>query len=182
MQRLVKKSYYSTAFFREGDKALQKVYRYKNPYRICKSGPYGETPLPTLHRILHFAKLKPEETYVELGSGRGRGALFASRVLGAKVTAIEENSLFIECAKKLMPEVTLLQRNYLTEKLPQADLYYLYGTSLSDEEVHKIKTLFPKNATVITISYPLGNPFKTIGTLLVTFPWGDTLAYVQINH
>jgi len=71
-------------------------------------------------------------------------------------------------------------------QLPKASVIYLYGTCLQDAEIdHIIRKLeaFSQGTKVITISYPLvdydTNAFHMEKTFSVSFPWGETSAYLQ---
>src|SRR6266849_410523 len=79
--------------------ALNEIYRFHNPFRICKKhqerkgekciNAYGETPLPLLAKIAQECALNADDVLFELGCGRGRGALFLSHFAGCHVVGID---------------------------------------------------------------------------------------------
>ncbi len=163
-----------------------------NPYRCCRRyfekrgkphlGIYGETPIPTLEQIVRLLQLSPQDTYVELGSGRGRGCFWVKRHIGCKVIGIEKNPYFIRIAKGIQKltkiPVEFIQNDLFQQELLEGCAIYLYGTTLLDKEVEKIVRRLPSKCRIVTISYPLkGIPLKE--SIEVNFPWGKTEAYLH---
>ena len=71
--------------------------------------------------------------------------------------------------------------------LTKADYIYLFGTALEDKEIKKlIRNMqnLRKGTKVLTISFALSEyekkpTFELIKCLEVSFPWGETTAYLQ---
>ena len=61
---------------------------------------------------------------------------------------------------------------------------FLCGTCMSNEEIESIPMeLLPVGAKVISISEPLNNPcFTLVHSIDVSYPWGETEAYLQIKN
>lgn len=201
LQKEVKKSYYVDPEFEKIDKDLLTAYIFKNPYTISKNylkkhqeeqiHTYGETPLKTYEKIAKESGLKPSDTFLELGSGRGRGALFLHHFYRCNVIGIERIPQFVKLSRHLAQKHHLEKASFICAdmheaNLPKAQVIYLYGSCLKDQEisslVKRLKT-FPKETKIITISYPLTdydeNAFHIEKSFSVSFPWGETDAYLQ---
>ena len=79
-----------------------------NPYRTCrKNGSiYGETPPASLRRIASFCDLTSQDSWLELGSGRGKGCFWISHFIGCETVGIEKVPLFItlQCDPLVVPD------------------------------------------------------------------------------
>lgn len=201
LQKEVKKRYYHDPVFSRLDRALLSAYVFKNPYTISKNylkkrdakdiHTYGETPLITYEKIAKEAALKPTDVFLELGSGRGRGALFLHHFFKCHFIGIERIPQFVKLARHLahkyhQDDVSLICGDMFQLELPKATVLYLYGTALTDQEivslVDKLKQ-YPTGTKIISISYPLTdydeNVFHTEKSFPVSFTWGETDAYIQ---
>ncbi|MBF5060193.1 SAM-dependent methyltransferase [Candidatus Neptunochlamydia vexilliferae] len=205
LQREVKERYYSSREFAALDRALLTAYIFKNPYIISKKylqnrqekelHTYGETPLTTYETIAKEVDIQPTDTFLELGSGRGRGALFLHHFYKCKVIGIERVPQFIKLARHLAHKYQLKEASFICgdmfqTKLPQeATTIYLYGSNLADSEITQLVTRLkeiPLGTKIVTISYPLtdydSRVFKLEKTFPVSFPWGETEAYLQTRN
>ncbi len=200
----MRRSFYHNCLFAQTDRALQVSYRFQNPYRISKkfllekNAPdihlYGETPLTTLHEIATRSGISSKDHVIELGCGRGRGANFLRHYMGCTVTGIESIPLFIEKAKRLElldPEKRLqfICGDFLEQDLSKATVFYLYGTSLSDESIEQllkqIVQALKAPIKVITVSFPLSDYstyFSTEKSFSVHFPWGEADVFVNVHQ
>ncbi len=202
LQREVRKRYYGNEQFAALDRALLTAYIFKNPYVISKKylknrqakelHTYGETPLTTYETIAREVDIQPTDTFLELGSGRGRGALFLHHFYKCQVIGIERIPQFVKLARHLSQKyeqngATFICGDMLQVNIPQeVNIVYLYGSSLADSEiiqlVSRLKTL-PSGTKVVTVSYPLtdydNEAFTLEKTFPVSFPWGETEAYLQ---
>ena len=202
LQHGVKKRYYTDAQFSRLDHSLINTYIFKNPYQISKRylrrkqeediHTYGETPLVTYEAIAKEAEISSTDAFLELGCGRGRGALFLHHFFHCEVIGIERIPLFVRLAKHItqkhhLKDVSFICGDMTEMKLPKASVVYLYGTCLEDTEiepiVQELKT-FSKGTRIVTISYPLTDydeeAFQITKTFPVSFPWGETEAYLQV--
>lgn len=187
--------------FRSFERALNRKYLFRNPYRICKYylkqkgekdlDVYGETPLPLLFKIAHECELGSKDILYELGCGRGRGAIFLSHIFRCKVVGIDWIPFFIETARnivsKIEPSLSVIFRCAEMHEVDFSDatIIFLYGTCLSEEFIEamisRFKRLSPQ-IKIITISYPLSDysPFFHVHKQFSgTFPWGDGEIYVN---
>lgn len=196
--------YYTNPSFAITDLLFLTSYLFHNPFRMVRcffvkqgnldSAVYGETPLTSMERITKGAGISHDDSFFELGSGRGRISFWMQVFTGCSVVGIEALPDFITKANRIvkwrgLKNITFRQENMLQADLSQATVIYLYGTCLRDEE---IKTLIsrishlPSETKIITVSYPLTDYtsascplFQVIKKLTVSFPWGDTEVFIQ---
>lgn len=188
-QLLTLKHYYPKSLrFALLDLALGTASLCFNPYRICRKrrlGPYGETPLTTLHRIAQFCQLSSSDCWVELGSGRGKGCFWLSLFIGCRTLGIEAIPLFSRLSRFLAFLFRIPSRfqcaNFHETDLSQATHIYLYSTCMSEEELASLSEKIPLQAKVITISSPMPS-CTLLGSFSVSFPWGNTEAYLSIKE
>ena len=202
LQKEVKKCYYRDKNFSKIDRMLLQQYIFKNPYTISKNylknqgqkeiDIYGETPLMTYETIANKVKLKPTDTFLELGSGRGRGAFFIHYFFKCAVIGIEQIPDFVTASNAISKrydqrDIHFICKDIFQATLPRATVIYLYGTGLPDHQIillAKRLTIYPKGTKIISISYPLTDydetNYQIEYTFPVSFPWGQTKAYVQV--
>jgi len=149
----------------------------KNPYQ------YGETPLCVIDALVTSAGgLQKYQLFADLGAGRGRITAFIQEKYRCKAFAFEQMAMFVKKGKKLFPKVDFIEGNFLEKDLSKMDLIYLYGTMMSKRDILAFVAKVPKNARVITVSYPLtdyDSRFKVLSQQKITFPWGETKGYIQ---
>jgi len=191
--------YYPHFRFALADLCLSLLYLFCNPYRYCrkflqKRGKqeiygYGETPLTTLQIIANESGVNATDCWLELGSGRGRAALWIAHFIGCQTLGIEWIDRFARRANwiaRLFQFKNLLYtcQNVLDAPFSQASVVYLYGTSWSDELIEQLqermKTL-PQGSKIVSISFPLP-AFHLIRSFPVSFPWGETQAYLSESN
>ncbi len=189
----VRRLYYPNSSFASCDRALLKG---ANPYRVCRKflesqgathvHLYGETPLTTWAKIAQEAEICPEDFFVDLGCGRGRGVFFMAHQTGCRAHGIDSILEFVEKGNAIaekFPRVTFSCEDLFFAQLHSATVIYLYGTCLTDEEVERLSALLgrlKKGTRIISISEPLPGNFSLKKEFSVTFPWGRTSAYLQI--
>ncbi len=199
-QLFVIRNYYRKSFrFAIADLLLCFFALVFNPYRVSrrflqKKGEknlyvYGETPLKTLHRIADFCNLGASDTFLELGSGRGKGCFWISSFVGCKTVGVEWIPLFSKVASFLAKMLRFDSLSFFCEDFQKSDFskatfVYLYSTSMSDQEIEdsvkKMEERLPNRAKVLTVSEPLNHfRFKQIRSFPVSFPWGTTSAYLH---
>lgn len=159
-----------------------------NPYRLCRKrglSPYGETPLSTLHQIAQFCKLSSSDTWMELGSGRGKGCFWLSLFIGCRTLGCDVIPLFSHLSRFLAFFFCIPSRfqcaNFHEIDLSQATHIYLYSTCTSEEELTALSKKIAPNTKVITISSPMPS-CTLLGSCSAFFPWGNTRAYLSIKE
>ncbi len=162
----------------------QQLLKGRNPYSVQEAFPYGETPLTTLQQMADRWSLKPEDHFVDLGCGRGRGVLFLAHVYGCKAHGIDRILTFIQQAKTVQhPKVSFSCGDLLRFDFKKATFVYFYGTGFSEEVVQKLSTALqtlPKNSKIVTVSYPLEG-FTVQDQFTVSFPWGKADLFLNLK-
>ena len=199
-QWYILRNYYKNLRFCLIDVSLLFIYLFINPYRISKKflkkknsqniHLYGETPLSTFEKIVRECGILSTDTFLELGSGRGRCALWLSEFVGCSIEAVE----WIPSFQKIVSFVSRLFRsknlkfcseNMFSMDFKDADVIYLYGTCLEDSEIHLLIEKFKKmndRVKIITISFPLSEydpSFFVSKKFSVLFPWGLTTCFIN---
>lgn len=177
--------YYKSPKFALIDMTFGMIALFVNPYRLCrkflqKKGEksvhtYGETPYTTYEKIVRECGIGPNDIWIELGSGRGKGCFWLSHFVGCKVIGIEQIPQFTWIANAIsflfgMKKVTFRRESVEQADLSQATVVYSYG-------------LYPQitlnqGIKIITTGEPL-DPHQIIKTFWIRFPWGRTTAYLQ---
>ena len=174
------------------------LYLGKSPYQIAKKSPsthplgniYGETPPKILKKIGEKTGLSKGKTYLELGSGRGKGVFFMREVFSAVSTGLDWVEPFIESSIGInnflrIEGVHFQVQDIFQTSLPKADVVYIYSTSLSVAEFLQLaKQLisFPKGAYVATVSEPLAYysaDWKVESRFKAAYPWGKADVFIQ---
>lgn len=195
-ERKVARLFYHNDMFQTVDLFLHKLYRFKNPYRICKQyssmHSYGETPLTVFHEMFQKGKLSSKDCFIDLGSGRGRGVFFASALWNCHSIGIERVPFFCEEAQKaaaLLPKKT---PQFFCQEIRSFDLtsgtfFYFYSLCIGEEEL-KLSILhlekMQAGAKLVTVSFPITD-YSTFFTLLssweATYPWGKTEMFLHLK-
>jgi SAM-dependent methyltransferase len=175
------------------------LYFFKNPFRLSKRywiekkasevDVYGETPLATLEKIAARAHISPEDTFYDLGMGRGKGCFYMKALTGCKVVGIEVIPEFVKKAEQVKQILNLKEIWFSLKDLEAADLsrgsvFYLYGNFLSDAlllDLGKKLAALPKGTKVVSVSFPItdyASGYELTDHFVGTFPWGSTDIYL----
>jgi hypothetical protein len=191
-QKRVERLFYGSEPFRHMDQILLSAYQEQSPYEVSKAflqsrgaaDPYlyGETPLTTLYTVAKAFQITSEDTLLELGAGRFRGAFFLTEVIGCRVVGIEQIPRFTRTARALShPRLQVVEGDFFTADFSAATVVYLYGLHLTDSQqehlVQKLQQLGPA-VKILTVSAPLPG-CAVIGCVEGRFPWGKTEIYAQ---
>lgn len=147
---------------------------------------YGETPPLTMKILLEKVQASPEDTFYDLGCGRGLTVLTAAKVYNMTAVGVDMIPAFIERARKIQKflgasRADFILSSFLDVDLSRATIVYTASTTFSEETMkalaEKLKTL-KAGARVITLSAPLQSPhFAPTGSGVFYFTWGKTHAY-----
>jgi hypothetical protein len=193
---------YGDLRFARADLCLRRAARKHNVYKEYlayfkdqdkdKIDPYGETPLKTMRKIALSMGINAGQKVMELGSGRGRIAMWLATQVGCKVVAVEHVPFLLELAKSTSEsagisgsEIQWLCSDISKAPFEEVDLIYFYGVGLPDALFEKLclKLRYMKRPPlIITIGGPLSeyDPlFTVIQVTPVVFPWGWTRAYLN---
>lgn len=180
--------YFKSPKFALIDLAFGLVALFLNPYRTCRKFnqkkrekniyAYGETPLATYQRIAEQCQVGPQDTWIEMGSGRGKGCFWLTHFIGCKVVGIEWVPQFVYIARILKALFRMKNIRFEMKDMGKADIstatfIYLYG--------NWPKLEIPNGSKVITVSEPLPD-LRVIKSFWVRYPWGRTAAFLQIKR
>lgn len=162
-----------------------------NPYRVCRKNGYvyGETPIESLHRIAALCSLSSDDCWLELGSGRGKGAFWIANFIGCKTIGVEKIPLFFRISNAIRVALRMKRLSFICADLADSDFakatcVYLYSTCMDNGVIasltEKMQAL-PMGAKVVTVSAPLpeSNAFRHAGAFPISFPWGETDGYLH---
>lgn len=196
--------YYRKLSFAKVDASLVLMYLFDNPFSISRryfthrphsdEFIYGETPLTTFEQISREARITSQDTFYELGCGRGRICFWARSFLGCNVVGVEIVPDFVKRARRIQHKLKIDKIEFRTEDflkthLKNATVIYLYGTCLHDETIKNLIKHFkelPSGARIVTVSYALSDYtpeplFETMKRFPAKFTWGEGDIYIQIK-
>lgn len=193
-------TYYGNFRFAKVDLRLLSRYFWDNPYRISRkfmqehgaSGielySYGETPLTTLHIICQKAGVTKEDSFLELGCGRGRTCFWLREWVGCTVLGIEQVSTFVDIANGVkacfhVDGVSFVQGNYQTADWGKPSVVYLYASNLHENEIKALAIRLrglPKGVKVISVSYPIPG-LTVLRRFQALYTWGNADVYIQVT-
>jgi SAM-dependent methyltransferase len=193
--------YYHNSLFKALDLKLKNYYSITSPYEISKGyqelNPsqenlylYGETPLNVYEEFSKKWNISEKDTFLELGSGIGRGLFFLASFFHCKCIGVEWVSEYVNQAKKIakfnnLKDVYFVRSDIFEIKFPQVNYIYLFGSCLKTEEILSLCSKFKlqtPNAKIITVSFPLSfydESFEIIDELLVEYEFGKTSVYLN---
>ena len=195
--------YYSNVEFMKADLSVLLMYFFRSPYAISKHFltkkgeedvyAYGETPLATMDIIAQECRIQKEDTFFEIGSGRGRVCFWIHSFIGCRVVGIEFIPEFVSYANSIKKRLHLDGVEFRLQNMLEADysgatVCYLYGSCLSDDSIESLIKKFaslPPGTKIITVSYPLsdyagGEGFEVMKRFTVPFTWGMGDVFLQV--
>lgn len=180
-ERRVRALFYHDPLFARLDQAFLKT---TNPYKIPKAFPYGETPLTTFKQIADRFKITKDDSLLELGCGRGRGAFFLTFYTGARVKGIDWVPSFIAQAKSItqgQDHLSFECRDFFSTDFRGTSVIYLYGTCLEDFFLEKLgqkirKTSFEGKIITVSAPFPGG---RVKDQFIGSFPWGKAEIFLN---
>jgi hypothetical protein len=197
-ERKVRKHFYQHVAFAKVDRLFKKLYLFQNPYAICKrflksqNAPcidaYGETPLTVFHQMFLEADLTPQDCFVDLGCGRGRGVLFASSVWSVFSIGVDQIPFFCKQAQKLTchePKAQFVCQKISSFPMESGTFFYFYGLCLEEDDLIRSCQALQKmrsKAKLVTVSFPIteySSDFTLIHSWEAVFPWGRTEMFLQ---
>jgi hypothetical protein len=187
----IRRYYRKGPLFALADICLGLASLFFNPYRIARKRGYiyGETPPSSLQRIASFCDLAASDSWLELGSGRGKGCFWVAQFIGCRTIGVEKVPLFFHVAKWIgacfFPRLTFLNADMADADFSEATFVYLYSTCMGEDALRtlaeKMKAL-PQGAKVVSVSAPLPEAphLKRAGSFPLSFPWGETEGYLHL--
>jgi Histone methylation protein DOT1 len=164
---------------------------------------YGEIEFWSFARILELVQPRHGETFVDLGSGTGKGVLIAAtlfpfgKCIGIellsslhKIAMLKAQQLASVCKlctsvvlRDNTTEIELHCADITQQKWNAADIVYMASTAFTDELFDIVATLcndLPAHCRVITLSKSLPNPqFKVVHSAHYQMSWGPVSVFIH---
>jgi SAM-dependent methyltransferase len=163
---------------------------------------YGETPLLTIEKIAHYARITERHCVFELGCGTGRCAFWLAHFTGCRVVGIEQIPDFVDFANQLIgkddiwaKKISFIRDNFFTTDLSQATAIYCYGSKMDNNQIESLILNLRKTqpgTVIITVSYSLNEiiissknravskeRFSIIAQFDGEFLWGKATVFIQ---
>lgn len=191
-EKAIRRLFYRDSRFCRLDQKLKNFYRFSNPYHISRDfmlqkgvqDPYvyGETPLTSLDLIAQKCHLTSQDRFLDLGCGRGRGALFLHCRFGCEVIGIDWVPEFIRKGSLLIDEEGCSGVKFICSDVDELEIenvtvIYLAWTCFDKKSVEKVERWLDRlspQVRVITVSQPLsGKNFRVKQYFTVPFCWGN---------
>lgn len=179
--------------------AMRLAYLFQNPFRLSRREGrstelpaddliYGETPILTAWSILRELAAGPEDRVVDLGSGRGQTVFVAALAFGCRGLGLEVLPSFIERSRAIarslsLDSVEFRQADVRSEDLPEASIYFLAPTTLTESSWSALKRMMlraPEGARAVSITSPLPElGWETLDVRKRPYSWGLSTTYLQ---
>ena len=186
-------------WYRSLRRAVERAYRYKSPYSIARAARkkvsvpeddliFGETPYITAYDLLTELGIDHADHVVECGGGTAIFSLVATASVGCHATVLEIVPGFVQKTREIvsflgLERVKVKQLDILNATLPEGSLYYLTGTTFSEESWKKLQRQMaqaPVGAKAISLSVALDSKaWRLEKTLKLPFSWGENTVYLQ---
>lgn len=146
---------------------------------------YGDTPWFTARDILREVDLGPNDSFVDLGSGRGKMIFMANLHFHCEATGIELLPTYVKIARRIAAwtksEATFLQQDFLAADLTRATVVYACAAALAEETRQDllllVNTMQP-NTRFITVGWkPQTEQLTLFKEKDCLFSWGREMVY-----
>ena len=186
-------------WYRSLRRAVERAYRFKSPYAIARAARrkvslpdadliFGETPYLTAYDLLSQIGIDHADHVVECGGGTAIFSLVATASLGCHSTVLEIVPDFVRKTREVvsnlgLERVKVKQADILNDTLPEGTLYYLTGTTFSDESWKKLQRQMaqaPVGAKAVSLSVALDSKaWRLEKTFKLPYSWGENTVYLQ---
>lgn len=199
VDRLERETLGKYSWYRSLKRAYSRVYRWRSAFTVSRLGRgkagvprddliYGETPALTAYELLSMVGVDQADHVVELGGGSSMFSLVAVSAFGCRATVLEILPGFVAKTREIVSVLGLERlkvrlQNILEGRLPEGTLYYLTGTTFSDESwkvLQRQMAVAPVGAKAISLSVPLDSKaWKVESEHMLAFSWGENSVYLQ---
>ncbi len=137
------------------------VYAISMLFSSLMGAPYVPTKQKELETILAYAKLKPNQLFIELGSGDGRVVRTAVKQYGVKGVGIDVNPVLnlwatIKAKRQKISNVSFISKNIFSYDYRDAQILYLFlMPELLLKLLPKLKAELSKKTLIISHGFPL---------------------------
>ena len=180
-------------------RVLQRTYRWRGAFALSRASRrkislpesdliYGETLPLTAYDLLTHIGIDHADHIVECGGGTSVFSLVAVSAFGCRATVLEIVPDFVKKTREVVARLGLnrlhvKQADMLVEPLPEGTLYYLTGTTFSDESwktLQRQMAAAPVGATAISLSVQLDSKaWELKETLTLPYSWGENTVFIQ---
>ena len=142
---------------------------------------YGETPWKTFTDLLQWVGWRPEEHFVELGSGTSRLSILLGKCGAKRCTAVELLPPFVRRAKRVvqrcgLDNVNIVEANLLDVCWSNADVIYLTATAFDEDMMAalavKCDELKPGAKVISLTQVPDSVVLEVVDQRFCQFAWG----------
>jgi len=148
---------------------------------------YGETPLWSVYRLFKILNLPKNTQVMDLGAGDFKVSVFLNQVFDFQTIGVEYNPSFCEIGRRIktihqLKNFFIIEGNFLKEEAQVADVGFLFGSHLSDDEIKLMIDKIKKIKKVITVSFPLCDydcDYKVEKVFTLPFLFGFTKVYIN---
>lgn len=151
---------------------------------------YGETPALALIPILRRVGIGPGDVLADLGCGRGLGVMAAGLEFEVPILGIDAVATLIERARAISASLPFscqpvwIHGDFLEADWQGASIFYIASTTFHASVMHALTQRLaqhePDNGRplrVITLSQPLGPPFRIVARQRYPMTWGPNTVY-----
>jgi len=146
---------------------------------------YGETPALTARAIFQLARLQPEQSILDLGSGRGL-LLFVAAFCGFRATGIELVHEYVERSRKVAEDLSLAvsieEGDFLDRPWGEPDLVTInstaFGVAFRRRLAARLREL-PEGTSIATFDWELnGEHFSLQNSGRLPVTWGTVVCRI----
>ena len=186
-------------WYRSLKRAMTRTYRWKGPFALSRRARskielpkgdliYGETPIATAYDLLLKVGVDQADHVVECGGGSSIFSLVAVSAFGCRVTTLEIVPDFVTKTREVtsflgLERLRVRCHDILHDPIPEGTLYYLTGTTFSQESWSKLQRQMasaPVGAKAISLSVALDTKaWELIETLALPFSWGENTVHIH---
>ena len=152
---------------------------------------YGEVSYWGINKALNEIPKEKLNSFIDLGSGKGKIVFFTSLVLNLRSTGVEISPKLIQLGKLLKQCFFVKNASFINEditnfELPDVDVYFFAGTCFSDQTLNYIKqqlSLKNHHFYILSTSKPFVEEcYDIVNFFYVPCTWGSTTLYLQENR
>ncbi len=149
---------------------------------------YGEISYWGINKAFNDIPKTKLNSFLDLGSGKGKLVFFTSLVFNMNTIGIEINKSFVKFAKYLkllfnVNNAAFIHTNITNYTLPDVDVYFFAGTCFSQETLNHIKHQLHQKTHhfyIVSISNPFQKEdYRIMSHYNVPCSWGATSLYLQ---
>ena len=148
---------------------------------------YGETPYFTIRNILKSVSPTANDTFVDLGSGKGRCVLFAACYFGLEAVGVDMIPSFRILSSKVvnrlsLTSINLVESDFEAINFDNYSIIYICGTCFGKETwdiIHSKLGAVKTGTRVVSVTYSLqSSNLRMVSASVERFEWGLDKVYI----